>query len=1374
MSNSSRHILIIVLALLLTMTIAQAEELDSHLYGVAIIPTDVISGFPESTLAALERQTNLRFRQFHCGDFSHGLDLQTWAPEYIKDVEPGRQRELTRLLHAKPSFVLEFKFGKAGEPVWLQEGLSAYVKDGGVLITDLPKGTADSPLRDEAHLWARAVEEQFYAKCGKPLPTVRIMLPATIRAGETMKAMMEPSSLCTGKATLSLADQADVIRMSMPVHLSPGSRAEVLLPLSADLPDGQYHLSVQSAASARELGCSYLSITQPLLLKLTDDGIRHNQNEMAEMTATLTMPKEVSKPGDFTLKWILRDYRRGVIAYKEEAVTVKPGMSLQRTYQVPLLDTDPRAWIYWLQAVVEQRGVKVTETEQRVYRWRPFTMREQLLFGTWHVASGERPTALRPLVVDYLKSFGMRSTSEGGELFQRAGFRATLENGAMTNVRFQGNAGIEKMEEAFREGGKGYWARTIDSPAYAIWSLGEETGYYGEWSEAYPWRDKEEAPVEAALWFRQYLQMRYQTIETLNQSWGTAFKAWTEVKYQRKYAYPYGWLFVAPATGVEKNLAPYVDTHAFAEWWVHELVTNNVAGLHEKNPVPLWTKSFEFTFVDWCTAPMTHFCCATDPHGTALWNAYVRGKTPGAPPCYHLNWGFYDDPRQTDQFWLLGVLSGATYIDNWGETMNWDLTYTRAGMRVRDLAQQLKPAANLFLQAYPENDIRVGIFLEDTPWKLSHGRPGYYLKGRAANAQTYGPTIQSPPGASWLSSAEGPLYAALCSAGYAPRFITRNEIAKAKIIFLPYTEALSQESARQLKDFVNQGGTLVALPRLADYDEGGHPYDVHPGAGMRELFGATVGDDWIGRNAYVPLPGRNDAKRIWAELFQPGVIITPEQEAQILSFDLSYSFGGQPVRLVSNAHMPMTPVAADVKVLSRYEDTQPALTFRKVGKGTAIFLNVFREWPNLLHIPTDENDNAFARVLHTLTEYAGVTPDSWFETLDSNGQYAAQLVPFRYTGAKSVVRLVGLYNDWRSADAETRFIVNTPVQAVYDVLTGERLPLRMHLGHPCTLVNVPRGEGRMLAVLPYEVMGVHLTPTRAQIEAGEPVRITATLTVSAGTADIHPAHLTVFAPDGQAVPDADRDILLDGSPIILPTYLDLAPGVYHIAVRDCVTRVTGNCSIRITTTHVKLPAEKPFGWPSWRQRNIDIGTAEFEQSLKVLSALYQEEDADSTIAYSIYVMERDRSRHRIDQLLAQADWRQHLDVLQRLMVQGKHLLLVGEDLGLDPATGQPAYPLTTPTQFAALDQLAAKARIFRIRGITDVVALQLNKGWIVLDRRSPDREAGTGPTRMTAWITRWRTQMQNAGLLPGNTPDQAMLLPISGSFILRDWFMGEL
>ena len=86
--------------------------------------------------------------------------------------------------------------------------------------------------------------------------------------------------------------------------------------------------------------------------------------------------------------------------------------------------------------------------------------------------------------------------------------------------------------------------------------------------------------------------------------------------------------------------------------------------------------------------------------------------------------------------------------------------------------------------------------------------------------------------------------------------------------------------------------------------------------------------------------------------------------------------------------------------------------------------------------------------------------------------------------------------------------------------------------------------------------------------------------------------------------------------------------------------------------------------------------------------------------------------------------------------------------------------------------MPSKRTSSRVRGVPNVLVLQCNKGRIVLNRLSPDREAGTGPTRMLAWMTRWHTQMSHAGLLPGAVPDPASLLPVAAPFNLRDWFMG--
>jgi formylglycine-generating enzyme required for sulfatase activity len=1351
-----------------------------HLTGVAICPGDPLKGTDDVVLSTLERQTSLRFRRVYYGRPERGMDLQWWAKTFRDDVETGRKAELRRMLAKQPAFVLLMAAtGKRAPPVWISEAVAAYGRAGGIVIEEgalanLPAEAAVTTTQDNTHLWARAWENALRNACHQPGLAARVVVPADAQtAGGALQVKVTLSTPSTAKLKLVLEDRSGNRLVESVLPTSADVQREASLALPADLFADAYHVVVRDADTARETGCAFVSVTQPVSLALADDGRRYGQDGTVVVTAVVSCAA-AAVPEGWVLKWVLRDYRRGVIACREEPLTLRPGTAAEKTFAVRMLDTDTKAWVYWVQALIEKDGKPLVTAERRVYRWRPFTMREDLVFGTWHVESDKRPEAARPLIAQYLRAMGIRSgLEETSEISQRAGLRATSEHRGMTAVTFA-KVNPNDMTGGWLLDGRKNFGRKFDSPSIAMWSLGEETGFGGNWSEAYPWRKLEQAPEEAAFWFREYLKQRYATLDALNTSWGARFADWKDVQYLRKYAYPYGWLFVEPAKDVERNLAPYVDTHAFAEWWVHELVTSTVKGLREVNPVPAWTKSYEFTFVDWCEAPMTHFLAATDPHGTALWNAYARRKTPGTPPAYHLNWGFFDDPRQMSQFWLLGVLSGATYIDNWGPTMSWDFTYTPAGVQLRDLAKQLEPVANLILQARQVEDLRVGIFVEETPWQLVQGRPGYYLKGRAPGAQTYGPTTQSPPGASWLASPDGPLYSALCDAGYSPCYLTRDEIPQAKVIFLPYTEALAAESAARLKAFVEAGGTLVALPRLAEYDEGGHPYDALPGAGMRELFGLTTEDKWIGRPSIMPLPGPNDAAAVMIENWQIGQPLPPEQKAEVLSFNIPSSYAGQPLRLISETHQAVASVAEGTKVLSRHEDGTPALTYRKTGKGSAIFLNVFRSYPPTLNVPTDERDAAFARVLGTLAEYAGVLPDAWFETLDSNGTVAPQLAHFTYTGPNGILRMKAVYNDWRSPDVEARFVLNTnvPVAAVYDVLSGRRLPLRTHLGRPSAFVDVPRGTGRLLAILPYEVTGVTVKAAPATVTAGNSVAITASLTAVGGSADIHPGELTVFGPDGAPVRDAARHVMLDGKPTRVPTYLDLPVGDYRIVVQDGATRTSGFCTVRVVAdpTTARLPPEAPFGWPSGSAATIDVTSAEFGGLLKDLAALYAEEDPDAAIAYSFYVQERDRSRQRIGQLLAHADWTRQLDVLRETLTRGERIVLVGEDLGIDPANGRPSVPLTTPNALAALAELSKGGRLYGVNGLREVLLLQVGRGWLVLDRSSPDRLAGSGPSRMNDWMDAWRGRMAEAGLLPGREPDAARLIPMAADADLRAWF----
>ena len=71
-----------------------------------------------------------------------------------------------------------------------------------------------------------------------------------------------------------------------------------------------------------------------------------------------------------------------------------------------------------------------------------------------------------------------------------------------------------------------------------------------------------------------------------------------------------------------------------------------------------------------------------------------------------------------------------------------------------------------------------------------------------------------------------------------PAALDAAHLRQYKILFLPYAVMLPQSVAEAVKDYVRQGGTVVAEARLAWNDERGYASPVIPGFGLDQLFGA--------------------------------------------------------------------------------------------------------------------------------------------------------------------------------------------------------------------------------------------------------------------------------------------------------------------------------------------------------------------------------------------------------------------------------------------------------------------------------------------------------------------------------------------------------
>jgi len=706
-------------------------------------------------------------------------------------------------------------------------------------------------------LWAQAFERLVrFAVTGAAEPAVVVQaVPAETNAPPALEQKVRVT-LAGPAGTVVALRQSDMRGAVRELAKAVKLAAEpVTVEVMLDAAMGSLAMiEARPTAGAAASGLTFLSLPAPLALDLFTTQQGNLPDFKTESVLQLDPQADLGKA---TLHWTVLDWARKAVAYRAEPVELKAGVKIEKTFDYTLTDPDPRAYIAWLRAcVTDARGRVLARGEAPLYRYRPYDLTEQVLMGTWHTDTVSARPGISDLFAAYLREIGFNAVFSFADqdAIERHNFRQYMEHQGTTRVgvghaapfggAIEGYADRYQSEGRGRTGiGKGFGEAGYRGPwpsaALNLFSMGEETGF-GAWSESYPWRKEESAPEEANKWFRHYLQQLYgNDLAKLNAAWGKAFTDWAELKIWRKYAEPFGWMWMPPPAQLEANLTPYVDTHAFHEWYVAEYCVNYMKGYAAANPVTTWTMSYDFTFLQFPPAPMTHFWHAVAPEGVALWHNYIRSRTPGPGNPFHLDWMFFEDEAMNNQFLQLGLASGCTYLFNWGPMFNGDLTPSRSTLAVARTMKRAERPEAILRKMTPHTDSRVGIFTLDSRWLLPRGRYGFFLQRNGPNDLTMGKGPYQAPGASYIKPPELPLYRALSTSGYAPKYVKPDAFTDCKVLFLPYVEAIDQTTADAVRQYVENGGTLVVFPTIAQYDEGGKPYPAYPGAGFDKLLGFT-------------------------------------------------------------------------------------------------------------------------------------------------------------------------------------------------------------------------------------------------------------------------------------------------------------------------------------------------------------------------------------------------------------------------------------------------------------------------------------------------------------------------------------------------------
>jgi len=1214
--------------------------------------------------------------------------------------------------------------------------------------------------RDQADtdfLWAR-----FWQQVGRtwkqgptayPAQVQASLKPDSVTAGEPVTVDIQVYRRGTAqpqRLALVLADSQGRVAARQEIRLAPGqSQATTQLPTPAWAEGGKYRLSADLLGEKNAVlhqAFAFLDVVGRVKAALDSDKPGYAVGDTVRLTARVTGSAEEITQATLTVL----DGLGVPVLLESKRVSLRADQEKTVDFVWTMPDYGPEGWAFRaFLTVSDGSGKRLASADKWFWRYQPYTFREKFLFNNWWGGCDGVPASLMPLYVLYHRGIGYNGGMWWGEpYFSRFNMRAWYPWSTTVMENFTNNFTTPDFSQ---ERNLGWIKQHMLTAAYVLHDFGEETGFYYHWSNnpcQIKWKDDADIPEGGHRFFRMYLQEKYGTIAKLNEQWETNYGSFEEVKLQSKWGRPAGWLFLPPAQDVPDNIAPYLDAHGFFFWYCRKAFEASMEVVHSLNPTPDWGMSFSLTFNLFSPVPMTQLHPVY--HGTLAqaWNAQAVARSRGgSTPLFSFHWGFDEDYPSWGQFWNQNLACLATMQSNWGGQFNYDLTQSRSTLYLKRLLAQVRPREQFFLSCYPVEDFRVGIYHPDLDWQVVHSRPNFYLKPQGPKSGLAGQMGYKAVGVGWLGGPEVQVYNALVASGYTPRWVTEEEIPRCRVLFVPYVEVMPESAAAAIRAFVEAGGTLVTLPVLASHNGYGKPYSEQPGGGLAEVLGLTVRPGWIGpRNVLLP-PRDEDSPFPWRFTPRPG---------------------GEPCYLWSVAHQAVTP-GPETRVIATHDDGNPAVTWHRFGQGQAIHLN----WYTLDEMSQYEvahfQNESLRQWLDNLVRQAGVPPPLFVERPLLYGEGLPELAQYQYRLKDSNIRVLALFNDKMNPRLVAQVVLDKSVTEVWDILRAERVPLETRSAGEEVVVTDPfsfektqqagapggvtfpvvlgPGEVAFYALVPYRCGAPTVSLASDRLTAGETSLAVSVSLRQADGAPIpgsHPVQIDVLGPDGRRLPMLCRKATLPAQgTVTIPTRLGDPAGKWTVRVTDCVSGLTAEQEVTVggNPQAAQVPPVDDLFYPSSRLGKIPLSDEEFVALLGALRDLYLSGGDRDKGSLSYYVHDRDLSRHRIMKLLGEADWPAHAPALKRYLEAGNTVILLGEDLGVDPATGLWLDPINGQGQDDSMDMsaggrlpsLPAARRLEALERVTgrDLhrapwpdgrLILPVGKGRLVLDLTSFDNQ----------------------------------------------------
>jgi len=639
-------------------------------------------------------------------------------------------------------------------------------------------------------------------------------------------------------------------------------------------------------------------------------------------------------------------------------------------------------------------------------------------------------------------------------------------------------------------------------------------------------------------YLRNFLRQEYQDLDALNNTWGTDFKTWDAVRpLQLKDAIASGniaswvdhrrsmdrvWLdferhkvdaarrFDPLAEGVADNLQSHrnsLNSWSGVDYWL--LFSEVLGGGSLVEPYKVSFVPEERKHLTWMRGAAWH---------PGFWTAHHRDllrETFGSRPWQSLLGGNRGYTYYAETWY--GKPDGYIYVD-----VAADLRPTSLGRIAAEGVRQIRTGIDRLVYESRRDDSGIGLHYSRssehvaTAWQAIHGGSEAVkaLDPRRIQFLFFRPALRMT-GRSFRSIAYGQIERGMLATG------------GIKLLILPFSQAVSQSEADQIREFVRNGGVVLADIRPAMSDQ--HGFTRQAGL-LDDVFGVRHEPEWRQyqpREGMVEIAGGYDGLRLDETRFGPA-LLGPEVEL------------------------------AGAVALGRSGDV-PLMLIHKYGRGKAVLLNfTLRE----LGIHAE----AVGQIFDSLFEHCGIgklmsidvqatywvsgNEHTQFSTLEQYGHEAMPEIARYINGG---IDILGFwYYAHRRGLGEQRLRVTPPRSGhIYDLRTNE------YLGRQDTFEVTMALEGlRVYAVTPYRIEKPEMTVRVTQAQGGN-AQIECRVTVSPrlAAAERHVVRLQLFAPDGSEWKDFNVNRVAENGAFthVFTLPLNAPEGTWTVHAREAIS-----------------------------------------------------------------------------------------------------------------------------------------------------------------------------------------------------------------------------